>query len=159
MKTLKLKLYWNNEVIVAQETSASLGIRDPVVKCKKDVRSEFLKLVCLGNYPPATTKFSVPFKLIDVTPVRTKPYIMSLEKKLWLKKCDPKYVRCWHNTAIGVHVRLTNYAGSKRRLKDFCRYHLKRNIRCTLPLSLPLTYMSIIAYLSCGRTVLPGSKI
>lgn len=85
MKTLKLNLYWNDEVTVAQETCASLNIADHLVKCEKEVREKFPELVCLGNYPPATTKFTVPFKLRDVTPVRKKPYSMSREKKLWLK--------------------------------------------------------------------------
>lgn len=72
MKTLKLNLYWNDEVTVAQETCASLNIADHLVKCEKEVREKFPELVCLGNYPPATTKFTVPFKRRDVTPVRKK---------------------------------------------------------------------------------------
>lgn len=85
MKTLKLNLYWNDEVTVAKETCASLRIADRLITCEDDVRRKFPELVCLSNYPPATTKFSVPFKLKDVTPVRRKPYNMSREKKVWLK--------------------------------------------------------------------------
>lgn len=86
MKRLKINLYWNDNVGVDMEACGSLSTADRLVRCEEDVRLKFPELVCVGAYPPAATKFSVPFKLADVTPIRRKPYNMSRERRLWLKK-------------------------------------------------------------------------
>lgn len=61
MKILKLNLYWNDEVTVAQETCASLNIVGQLFKCeKKNVREKFPDCM-FRQLPPGYNKIYCSF--------------------------------------------------------------------------------------------------
>lgn len=87
-KHLRLNISWTDEVTTDLGTANSYCVNQqvPRVAANADgVPKLFPKLLCIGDYPPATTFIQVPFKLLDYAVVGRKPCSISHEKKMWLK--------------------------------------------------------------------------
>lgn len=86
IKEMRLNIFWNDTISIDMSEACLVQRDERIVRCAEDVPRLFPELQPVGDYPPATTKFEVPFRLRDTTVVRKKPYQMSREKKQWLKE-------------------------------------------------------------------------
>lgn len=89
IKQLKLNVCWDDTILDCLPPSRSKDSRSPTVsfrtiKSTDDVTKVYPELVCVGDYPPSTTKLEGPFQLNGKTEVRKRPYNLTHEKKLWL---------------------------------------------------------------------------
>lgn len=62
------------------------ALKGVIVKSSDDVSTLYSVLKCVGLYLPAISGIKVSVELRDTTVVQRKPYSMSQEKKMWLKR-------------------------------------------------------------------------
>lgn len=79
MRDMRLNLHYDDRITFGDEKkNQSKETVATLMQSVDDIAKDFPKLVCDSEYPPTVKFFQVPFTLMNNTPVRRKPYALSL---------------------------------------------------------------------------------
>ena len=86
MKEMKLNLHFDDRITFGEQQKAFSGDVIAVMRTVSDIGKRFPNVVCNSEYPPPVKFFEVPFKLVDETPIRRKPYTLSRAKQDFVRE-------------------------------------------------------------------------